>query len=411
MPEFAYRGRDATGELVTGVLEGASSSAVADQLFSTGITPVHIDPAGRVVAAATEIKMSFRRNSVSSTDLLLFCRQMHTLLKAGVPIVRALAGLEESTQNPGLNRIVGDVRDKLQAGQDISVGMSAHPKVFSPFMVNMLRVGELTGRLDEVFLRLYEYLVFEKKIADDVRGAMRYPAIVVGALAIAMFIVNLFVIPAFGRMFTSLKAELPLMTRILMAVSEFFVAYWPFMIVGGIAALLGYRAYVRTPAGRYFRDWLMLRMPLVGPLVYKATLAKFSRSFALAGRSGVPIQQALALVAEVVENAYLGARIMGMREGIERGESILRTAVNAGVFDPIVLQMVAVGEETGEMHALMAEIADMYEREVNIEVDGLAAKAEPLLLVLMGSLVLVLALGVFLPMWDMIGAARGVSGR
>jgi MSHA biogenesis protein MshG len=411
MPEFAYRGRDATGELVTGVLEGASSSAVADQLFSTGITPVHIDPAGRVVAAATEIKLSFTRRSVSSTDLLLFCRQMHTLLKAGVPIVRALAGLEESTQNPGLNRIVGDIRDKLQAGQDLSVGMSAHPKVFSPFMVNMLRVGELTGRLDEVFLRLYEYLVFEKKLGDDVRGAMRYPAIVVGALAIAMFIVNLFVIPAFGRMFTSLKAELPLMTRILMAVSDFFVAYWPFMIVGGIAAVLGFRAYVRTPAGRYFWDWLTLRMPLVGPLVYKATLAKFSRSFALAGRSGVPIQQALALVAEVVENAYLGARIMGMREGIERGESILRTAVNAGVFDPIVLQMVAVGEETGEMHALMAEIADMYEREVNIEVDGLAAKAEPLLLVLMGSLVLVLALGVFLPMWDMVGAARGLKGR
>jgi MSHA biogenesis protein MshG len=411
MPEFAYRGRDATGELVTGVLEGASSSAVADQLFSTGITPVHIDPAGRVVAAATEIKLSFKRDSVSSTDLLLFCRQMHTLLKAGVPIVRALAGLEESTQNPGLNRIVGDIRDKLQAGQDLSVGMSAHPKVFSPFMVNMLRVGELTGRLDEVFLRLYEYLVFEKKIGDDVRGAMRYPAIVVGALAIAMFIVNLFVIPAFGRMFTSLKAELPLMTRILMKLSEFFVAYWPFMIVGGIATVLGFRAYVRTPAGRYFWDWLTLRMPLVGPLVYKATLAKFSRSFALAGRSGVPIQQALALVAEVVENSYLGARIMGMREGIERGESILRTAVNAGVFDPIVLQMVAVGEETGEMHALMAEIADMYEREVNIEVDGLAAKAEPLLLALMGALVLILALGVFLPMWDMIGAARGLKGR
>jgi MSHA biogenesis protein MshG len=411
MPEFAYRGRDASGELVTGVLEGPSSSAVADQLFSTGITPVHIDPAGRVVAAATEIKLSFRRHSVRLVDLLVFCRQMHTLLKAGVPIVRALAGLEESSQNPALNRILGDVRDKLQAGQDLSVGMSAHPKVFSPFMVSMMRVGELTGRLDEVFLRLYEFFVFEKKISDDVRGAMRYPIIVLAALAIAMFIVNLVVIPAFARMFTSLKAELPLVTRILVAVSDFFVAYWPFMLFGLVAAALAVRAYVRTPAGRYFWDWLKLRMPLTGPLVYKATLAKFSRSFALAGRSGVPIQQALALVAEVVENAYLGARVMGMREGIERGESILRTAVNAGVFDPVVLQMVAVGEETGEMHALMAEIADMYEREVNIEVEGLAAKAEPLLLVLMGSLVLILALGVFLPMWDMIGAARGVSGR
>src|ERR671914_23390 len=187
MPEFAYRGRDASGELVTGVLEGPSSSAVADQLFSTGITPVHIDP-------------------------------------AGVPIVRALVGLEESSQNPALNRILADVRDKLQAGQDLSVGMSAHPKVFSPFMVNMLRVGELTGRLDEVFLRLYEFFEFEKKIGDDVRGAMRYPAIVIGALGLAMFIVNLFVVPAFAKMFASLKVELPLMTRVLIGLSEIFVA-------------------------------------------------------------------------------------------------------------------------------------------------------------------------------------------
>jgi MSHA biogenesis protein MshG len=411
VPEFTYRGRDASGELVTGVLEGPSSSAVADQLFSTGITPVHIDLVGRVAAAGSGLKLSFGMRKVGLVDLMVFCRQMHTLLKAGVPIVRALGGLQESSQNPALNRVIGDLREKLQAGQDLSLGMRSHPSVFSPFMVNMLRVGELTGRLDEVFLRLYEFFVFEKKISDDVRGAMRYPAIVIGALAVAMFIVNIFVIPAFARMFTSLKAQLPLMTRLLIWVSDLFVAYWPFMIIGLAAAALGFRTYVRTPAGRYAWDWMKLRMPLVGPLVYKATLAKFSRSFALAGRSGVPIQQGLSLVADVVENAYLAARILGMREGIERGESILRTAVNAGVFDPVVLQMVAVGEETGEMDTLMAEIADMYEREVNIEVDGLAAKAEPLLLVLMGSLVLVLALGVFLPMWDMVSAARGPGGR
>jgi MSHA biogenesis protein MshG len=289
--------------------------------------------------------------------------------------------------------------------------MRAHPHVFSAFMLNMLRVGELTGRLDEVFLRMYEFFLFEKKIGDDVRGAMRYPAIVIIALAIAMFIVNIFVIPAFGKMFASLKAELPLMTRVLIWTSELFVAYWPFMIGGLALAAFGARAYVRSPAGRYRWDWLKLRLPIVGPLVYKASLAKFSRSFALASRSGVPIVQALSLVAEVAENAYLGARVLGMREGIERGESILRTAVSAGVFDPVVLQMVAVGEETGELDSLMGEIADMYEREVNIEVDGLAAKAEPVLLVFMGSLVLVLALGVFLPMWDLVSAARGVAGR
>jgi MSHA biogenesis protein MshG len=338
---------------------------------------------------------------------MLFSRQMHTLLKAGVPISRALAGLQESSQNQTLNRVVGEVREKLESGHELSLGMRAHPKVFTPFMINMVRVGELTGRLDEVFLRLYEFLVFEKKMGDDIRTAMRYPAIVVSALAIAMFIVNVFVIPAFGKMFASFKAELPLMTRILIGISDFFVAYWPFILLAMAAAAFGFRAYVRTPAGRYSWDWLKLRLPLVGPLVKKATLAKFARSFSLAGQSGVPIVQALTLVADVVGNAYLEARILHMREGIERGESILRNAVSAGVFDAVVLQMVAVGEETGEMNSLMSEIADMYEREVAVEVDGLTAKAEPILLVLMGGLVLILALGVFLPMWDMVSAARG----
>jgi MSHA biogenesis protein MshG len=273
--------------------------------------------------------------------------------------------------------------------------------------LNMVRVGEMTGRLDEVFLRLYEFFAFEKKIREDIRAALRYPAIVIGALAVAMFIVNLFVIPAFAKMFMSFKAQLPLMTRVLIATSEAFVAYWPLMIAIAIAAAVAFRVYTHTPKGRYSWGWLKLHLPVVGSLIHKATLARFSRSFALAGKSGVPIVQALALVAEVVDNAFLEARILQMRDGIERGESILRTAVATGVFDPVVLQMVAVGEETGEIDSLMGEIADMYEREVAIEVEGLTAKLEPVLLVAVGVLVLILALGVFLPMWDMATAARG----
>jgi MSHA biogenesis protein MshG len=408
VPEFAYQGRDARGEMVAGVLQGATSNAVADELFSSGITPVHIKEAAAEAAPAGKAgAFSFGEQKVGLGDLMLFSRQMYTLLKAGVPISRALAGLQESSQNQTLNRVVGEVREKLESGHELSLGMLAHPKVFTPFMVNMVRVGEMTGRLDEVFLRLYEFLMFEKKMGDDIAKAMRYPAIVISALAIAMFIVNIFVIPAFGKMFASFKAQLPLMTRILIGISDVFVAYWPFIIIGLAVAAFGFRGWVRTPAGRYGWDWLKLRLPLVGPLVTKATLAKFARSFALAGKSGVPIVQTLSLVADVVGNAYLESRILHMREGIERGESILRNAVSAGVFDAVVLQMVAVGEETGEMDTLMAEIADMYEREVGVEVEGLSAKAEPILLVLMGVLVLILALGVFMPMWDMVSAARG----
>jgi len=225
-----------------------------------------------------------------------------------------------------------------------------------------------------------------------------------------MFVVNIFVIPAFAKIFATFRGELPLMTRVLIFTSEFFVAYWPAMIVLGAAAIVGGRFYVGSGAGRYQWDRLKLRLPVVGELIHKATLARFARSFALSGKSGVPIVQALAVVANVVDNAYLETRILQMRDGIERGESILRSAVAAGVFSPVVLQMVAVGEETGEIDALMGEIADMYEREVAIEVEGLTAKLEPILLVFMGVLVLILALGVFLPMWDLATVARGGSG-
>ena len=409
MPQYAYQGRNARGELVRGVLEGADSGAVADQLFNTGITPVHIDEARGAAALAPQgiFQLRFGQPPVELADLMLFSRQMHTLLKAGVPIVRGLAGLQESAQNPTLRRVLGEVRESLESGRELSLSLRQHPAVFGNFMVSLVRVGELTGRLDEVFLHLYEFFAFEKKMREDIKAALRYPVIVILALVSAMFIVNIFVIPAFAKIFASFKIQLPLMTRILIGTSDFFVAYWPLMIVGLIAAVVGTRLYVGTPAGRYRWDGLKLRLPVIGELVHKATLARFSRSFALSGKSGVPIVQALAIVANVVNNAYLESRILQMRDGIERGESILRTAVATGVFNPVVLQMVAVGEETGEIDALMTEIADMYEREVTIEVEGLTAKIEPILLVVMGVLVLILALGVFLPMWDLAAAARG----
>ena len=413
MPHFAYQGRNARGELVKGVLEGADSGAVADQLFNTGITPVHIGETSGVAAAVGRgggLNIRFGEPTVELADLMLFSRQMYTLLKAGVPIVRGLAGLQESSQNPLLQRTLGEVRESLESGRELSLSLRLYPKIFPPFMVSMVRVGEMTGQLDEVFLRLAEFFAFEKKMREDIKAALRYPGIVIGALAVAMFIVNIFVIPAFAKIFSSFRSELPLVTRVLIGTSDFFVGYWPLLIALAVGAAFGFRLWVGTPAGRYQWDRLKLRLPVVGELIHKATLARFSRSFALSGKSGVPIVQALAVVASVVDNAYLETRILQMRDGIERGESILRTAVAAGVFNPVVLQMVAVGEETGEIDVLMSEIADMYEREVAVEVEGLTAKFEPILLVFLGVLVLILALGVFLPMWDLAAVARGGSG-
>lgn len=402
MPFFAYKARNARGELVQGVLESADSGGVAEQLFNTGITPIEIaltkKPAmsgeGGWWARLTEEK-------IRSIDVQLFSRQLYTLLKAGVPIMRGLAGLQESAINKSFGRVLGDIRESLDSGRELSAAMRRHPEVFSSFYLSMVRVGEMTGRLEDIFLRLFEHLEFERLMHERVRTALRYPMFVVIAMVVAITVINLFVIPAFAKVYAGFNAELPLMTQILIGFSNFMVRFWPLILALLVGAGFAFRIYIATPGGGYRWDRLKLRFPIVGKIVLKGALARFARSFALASKSGVPIVQGLNVVAQTVDNAYIASRITQMRDGIERGESILRTAVTAGVFTPVVLQMVAVGEETGELDSLMDEIAEMYEREVDYELKTLSSQIEPILIVGLGIIVLVLALGVFLPIWDL----------
>jgi MSHA biogenesis protein MshG len=251
---------------------------------------------------------------------------------------------------------------------------------------------------------------FERDVRERIKQAMRYPTFVIIAMAIALVVINVFVIPVFAKVFAGFNAELPLMTRLLLGFSAWVVAWWPMMLAGVVAAAVGVRAYLRTPKGRYRWDSRKLKLPIVGDIVLKATLARFSRSFALSSQSGVPLVQALTVVAQTVDNAYIGSRIEQMRDGIERGESISRCAAATGVFTPVVLQMIAVGEETGELDSLLFEIAGMYERETDYNIKGLSTSIEPILLGVIAVLVLVLALGVFLPLWSMGQAAMGRSG-
>jgi MSHA biogenesis protein MshG len=409
MAYFSYQGRNARGELVKGVLEGGDSGAVADQLFNTGITPISIDES--TATGGDTAKESFLSRlleaKISLMDLILFARQSHTLLKSGVPIIRAFAGLQESTPSPAMARVLRDLRDNLEAGRELSVSMGRHPQVFSPLFVALVRVGEMTGKLEEVFFRLFSYYGFEQRIRERIKAALRYPTFVMIAITIAFVVLNIFVIPVFAKLFSSFNAQLPLATRMLLGTSDFFVNYWLVMLIGGAIAAVLVKIYVGTDNGRYAWDRFKLKIPIAGQIIYKATLARFARAFSLSGKSGVPIVQALSVVSQVVDNAYIEQRMVQMRDGIERGESILRTAAASGIFNPIVLQMIAVGEETGEVDTLMQEIAEMYEREVEYEIEGLAAAIEPILLVFIGAMVLVLALGIFLPMWDMANAMRG----
>lgn len=406
MPRFAYTGRAAAGP-VNGELEGADAGAVATLLMARGVTPLRIDAADSAAAGSTSpgsqpLKLpALFQPKVLPADVMLFSRQLHTLLRAGVPILRALAGLQESTANPRFRQMLGSVRNSLESGIELSICFAQQGGVFDNFYVAMVRVGEMTGRLDDVFMRLFKHIEFEQFMRQQVKSALRYPGFVICAMVVAIGVINTLVVPAFADVFKSLGAELPLATRILVASSHFTLNYgW--LLGGGLAGGIWLlRRWIATAAGRRTWDRLLLRLPLAGPIVQKATLARFARSFALALKSGVPVEQALNVVAQTVDNAHISRKVEAMREAVERGDTILRAAMASGVFTPVVLQMIAVGEETGAIDELMEEVAELYGNDVQYELKTLSQQIEPVLIVFLGALVLVLALGVFLPLWDL----------
>jgi len=402
---FAYTGRSNEG-LVSGVLEGATAGAVADALQSRGVTPLTIQQAGAGQHGADDAKPRFDLQQwmlpqVQPVELLLFSRQLHTLLKAGVPILRALAGLQESAPGVRMQQTLQQVRTSLGSGLDLSMAFAQHATVFDSFYVALVRVGEMTGRLEEVFLRLFHHIEFEMYMGQQVKAALRYPMFVVAAMTAGVTVINVMVIPAFSSVFKSLGAELPLATRILMATSRFTIDYGWLLVAGAVAGACLVRRWIATPSGRLAWDRMKLRLPLAGKIIHKGMLARFARSLALSLKSGVPVEQALSVVAQTVDNAHIAREVDGMRERVERGESILRAASAAGVFTPIVLQMIAVGEETGAIDELMDEIADLYTNEVQYELKTLSQQIEPIMIIFLGAMVLVLALGVFLPVWEL----------
>ena len=409
MATYAWRGRNARGEAVQGQLEAMTEGGVVDQLMSIGIAPVHIAIAAAVVEHNNDDGWLSRinRKPVVVEDVLVFSRQMYTLNKAGVPILRAFAGLQASASKPAVKEMLKDISSSLDQGRELSAALARHIDAFGAFYISMIRVGEMTGKLTEVFKRLTDHMEFERDVRERIKQALRYPTFVMIAMAVAIVILNIFVIPVFAKVFAGFHAELPIITRGLLGFSNWMVAWWPLLIAGMVGGSVIVRGYLRTPKGRYNWDRRKLKLPIVGDIILKATLSRFARSFALSSQSGAPLVQGLTVVAQTVDNMFIGSRIEEMRDGIERGESISRCAAATNVFTPVVLQMISVGEETGELDALLFEIADMYERETDYGIKGLSAAIEPIMLTAIGVLVLLLALGVFLPLWNMGAAAKG----
>lgn len=405
MPQFAYYGRDQKNQPVRGQLEAATTANVVDMLAQTGITPVSIEPVVEVKDAGEVLGGWMGKQKVTLVDLMMFTRQMYTLTRAGVPIMRALSGLEQSTQQPGLKKLFHELVQSLDSGLELSQALARRDDVFDSFYVSMVRVGETAGRLEEVFDGLYNHLEFQRYMREQVKSAVRYPSFVVAAMIGAIAIINIVVIPAFAKVFANLGAELPLMTRILLGTSQFTLTWWPAILAGAAMAFVGFRMWVGTELGRLAWDRTKLRMPIFGELIRKGVLSQATKSMALVFRSGVPVVQGLTLTAALVENRHVGQALANMRSQVERGESLLAACQRAGIFTPLVLQMVMVGEESGTLGEMLDEIGSMYQRDMEHGLKSLSQQIEPILIVTLGAMVLVLALGVFLPMWDLGKAA------
>jgi MSHA biogenesis protein MshG len=404
MANYKYKGRDSSGSLIEGVLEAATSDAAAGQLMNSGIIPVDISEQversgdGDVI---DDIRRILTTAPPELEDLIVFSRQMYTLMRAGVPINQAMGGLIRSTRNRVLVEALGEIQVDLESGRDFSTGLSRHPKIFSSLFVNTIRIGENTGRLDEALLRLSDYLELERDTRARIKSALRYPTFVIIAITIAMGIMNVVVIPQFAKVFERANVELPIYTRILIGTSDFFVAYWVPMAAGMVAAAMAIHRYINTAHGRYVWDRYKIRIPIIGSILYRATLGRFARSFSMSLAAGVPLLQCLSVVSRAIDNDFIGEKIRGMRTNVERGDSLTRSAAQTEMFSPLVIQMLSVGEETGSIDELLAEVAGFYEREVDYDIKNLAQAIEPILIVIIAAMVLVLALGVFLPMWDL----------
>ncbi|MBY0417121.1 MAG: type II secretion system F family protein [Pararheinheimera sp.] len=403
MATFSYEARDKNGNSLSGVLDAGNERAAAEILMNRSLIPIRILLQENKGAESTFV---WPWNRVTAVDLIIFARQMYSLMKAGIPIIRAIVGLAESTSSKALKTILLDLADQLEKGRTLSTAMSQHPKVFTRLVVSLVHVGENTGRLDASFYQLSSYFEQEMETKKQIKQATRYPTFVLFAISIALVVMNIFVIPKFATLFSKFGSELPWATKVLLASSNAFVNYWQLMLAVIIGVMWASSFYFKTEVGRFKLSYWKLRAPLMGPIIERATLGRFSRCFSMMLKAGVPLTSALTLVAEAVDNDYMSEKIRDMRKNIERGESLLRVAVQSELFTPLVLQMLAVGEETGQVDEMLTEVAAFYEREVAYDLKGLTAKIEPILITIVSAIVLVLALGIFMPMWDMMSAYR-----
>jgi type IV pilus assembly protein PilC len=401
MATFKYTVRDKAGQTVDGTLEGEGKEAVSNRLRQMGYVVVSLEETGGgIIGQMNQIKFG---TGVKPKDITIFARQFSTMINAGLSLTKCLSILGQQTESEGLRTVIAQVGKDVEAGQSLSESMGRHPKIFPSIMVNMVRAGETGGVLDEVLGRVADHFERDQQLKGKIKSAMTYPIAMGGLVLIILVAMMIFVVPVFQSMFASMGGQLPFATQILVDISE-GIRSWPGLIalVAVITANVTFRWWKATESGRLIWDTIKLRMPVFGPLIRKLALARFTRTFGTLVSAGVPILSALEIVGATSGNEVVAQAVKKIRSAIKEGETIAKPLSESPVFPSMLVQMIAVGEETGALDAMLNKVADFYDEEVSTSVDGLTSLIEPLMMASLGVVVGGIVIALYLPMFQVI---------
>ena len=396
---FAYQVRDRAGKMIEGTLEADNAAAVATKLKGMGYAPLNISEANAGMKKEISIPGFSRKKKVKLKDLAVMSRQFATMINSGLSLLRALSILAEQTENKELARVLGLVRADIEVGNALSASLAKHPEIFPPLMINMTRAGEVGGFLDQTLLQIAENYEAEVKLRGKIKAAMTYPTVVFIMAVLAVIGMLLFIVPVFAHLFKDLGGTLPAPTRVLVAASNILKFGFPFLVVGGIVGLSVWKRVKRTEKVRNFVDPLKLKVPVFGPLFQKVAIARFARNLGTMLHSGVPILQSLEIVADTTGNVVLAHAIRDVQESVRSGESITAPLSKHSVFPPMVVQMMAVGEDTGALDAMLHKISEFYDQEVEATTEALTALIEPLMIAFLGGIVGSMIVALYMPIF------------
>jgi type IV pilus assembly protein PilC len=402
MPEFTYRARSGKGELVKGKIEGENTAAVARELEIQGYLPVNIQ---RSSGNSKQFSLSLGKQ-IKSDDLILFTKQFYTIVKTGIPLIRGLQTLRDQAENAKLQEIISSLLKDVQEGGTLGDAMKKHPSIFSTVYYNTVKAGEASGRLEEMLSKLADFLEYEQKVKEEIKSATRYPMIVITVMIMAFFILVTWVIPKFTIMFTRFEMELPLPTRILIAANLYIREYWYLIFAITLGFVVGLRYMLQTDRGIRIWDQAKLRIPVIGEIIFRSIISRFARIFATLSSSGVPILETMDILRVTVGNTVVADRLKRIQKQVMKGTGISVPMRKEKGFPPLLVQMISIGEETGALEDMLMEVSQHYETEIDFKLRRLTSAIEPILIIGLGAMMLLMALAVFMPMWNMAGVVR-----